>query len=103
MLGIILPILPTTPFLLLSAFFYVRSSERLYFWLINHKVFGRYIYNYITYKAVPRKAKVYAISLIVISIPITVILIDKLVVYIVLPIIALFVCIYILSLKVLDK
>lgn len=59
--GVFLPVLPTTPFLLLSSFCYVRSSERMYHWLINHKIFGAYIYNYLTYKAIPKKTKVGAI------------------------------------------
>lgn len=100
--GIFLPILPTTPFLLLSAYFYVRSSEKLYNWLINHKIFGRYIYNYVTYKAVPKKAKLTAILMIIITVPIAVVLIDNIYTYIIIPIIALIVCIYILKLKTLD-
>jgi len=100
--GIFLPILPTTPFLLLSAYFYVRSSEKLYNWLINHKIFGRYIYNYVTYKAVPKKAKITAILMIIITVPIAVVLIDNIYTYIIIPIIALIVCIYILKLKTLD-
>lgn len=56
--GIFLPILPTTPFLLLSCYCYLNSSERLYKWIINHRVFGEYIYNYLTYRAVRRKAKI---------------------------------------------
>lgn len=100
--GIVLPILPTTPFLLLSAYFYLRSSKRLYDWLINHKIWGKYIYNYVTYKAIPKKAKVSAVLLICITIPIALIMIDKLVVYIILPIIAVAVCLYILNLKTLN-
>lgn len=100
--GIFLPILPTTPFLLLSSYFYVRSSEKLYNWLINHKIFGRYIYNYVTYKAVPKKAKITAILMIIITVPVAVVLIDNIYTYIIIPIIALIVCIYILKLKNLD-
>jgi len=59
--GIILPLLPTTPFLLLSAFCYFSSSKRLYNWLINHKVFGSYLYDYITYRAVRRTVKIGAL------------------------------------------
>jgi len=44
--GIILPLLPTTPFLLLSAWFFANSSEKFHNWLINHKLFGSYIRNY---------------------------------------------------------
>lgn len=58
--GLFLPVLPTTPFLLLASFFYLRSSERMYNWLMNHKIFGAYIYSYLTYKAIPIKTKVSA-------------------------------------------
>ena len=46
-IGIYLPLLPTTPFLLLPAYCFLRSSKRLYNWLINHKVFGRYIRDFL--------------------------------------------------------
>lgn len=45
-LGMLLPVLPTTPFLLLAAYCYGRSSERFYHWLINNRWFGSYIRNY---------------------------------------------------------
>lgn len=44
--GIVVPGIPTTPFLLLTAGLYVRSSERLYYWVLNNKYLGRYIINY---------------------------------------------------------
>ena len=101
-IGIVLPIIPTTPFFLVSAYFYLRCSKKLYNWLLNHKVFGKYIYNYITYKAIPKKAKVLSITFLIVGILISIILIDKLIVYIILPIIALIVSIYILKIKTLD-
>lgn len=101
-IGIIIPIIPTTPFLLLSAFFFLRSSQKLYNWLLNHKVLGKYIYNYMTYKAIPKKAKIAAITLIVVGISITLILVDNLIVYITLPIIATIVSIYIIRIKTLE-
>lgn len=61
-IGIFLPILPTTPFLLLSAALFARSSERLYSWLMNHKIFGEYIRNFREDKAIPLRGKVIAIS-----------------------------------------
>lgn len=71
-LGILLPLLPTTPFLLLAAACYVRSSDRLYEWLIANKYFGTYILNYRQGKGIPLKAKVLGVSLIWISIGYTI-------------------------------
>ncbi len=62
-IGIILPLLPTTPFLLLTAACYIKSSEKLYNWLLNHKIWGSYIKNYLEHKAIPLKTKIFAISL----------------------------------------
>jgi hypothetical protein len=60
-LGIFLPLLPTTPFLLLAAACYARSSERFYNWLLNNRWFGHYIRNYLEGKGVPLRVKVLSI------------------------------------------
>lgn len=62
-LGIFLPLLPTTPFLLLAAACYIRSSDKFYHWLITNRWFGRYIKNYREGKGVTITTKVTAISL----------------------------------------
>ena len=62
-IGIFLPLLPTTPFLLLAASCFVRSSDRFYNWLINNKYLGKYIKNYREGKGVPARTKVLAVSL----------------------------------------
>ncbi|MBQ8779494.1 MAG: YbaN family protein [Alistipes sp.] len=62
--GIFLPLLPTTPLLLLSAWCFVRSSERLYEWLIYNRYLGEYIRNFREYKAIPIRAKVVSVVLI---------------------------------------
>jgi len=62
-LGIFVPVLPTTPFLLLAAACYARSSQRFYDWLLNNKYFGNYIRNYRERKAIPLKGKVLALAL----------------------------------------
>lgn len=62
-LGIFLPLLPTTPFLLLAAACYAKSSKRFYNWLLSNKWFGNYIRNYQEKKGVPVKVKVFSISL----------------------------------------
>jgi uncharacterized protein len=61
-IGIFLPILPATPFLLLAAACYMRSSERLHKWLIHNRWFGRYIKNYQEGRGIPLKTKVIALS-----------------------------------------
>ena len=60
--GIFLPVLPTSPLLLLAAWLFYRSNPRLRHWLINHPVLGSYIKNYLTYRAIPLRAKVISIS-----------------------------------------
>ena len=52
-IGIFLPLLPTTPFLLLTAALYFRGSPRLYQWLLNHKCLGPYIRSFRENKAIP--------------------------------------------------
>lgn len=61
-LGIFLPLLPTTPLLLLAAVCYAKSSRRIYNWLLNNKWFGKYIKNYREGKGIPLKIKVFSIS-----------------------------------------
>lgn len=56
-IGIFLPGLPTTPFVLLSAALYAKSSEKLYNWLLNNKFLGPRIKNYQRQKGVPLKGK----------------------------------------------
>lgn len=60
-LGIFLPILPTTPFLLLAAFLYARSSERFLHWLLANRLFGAYINNYRQGLGIPLREKILTI------------------------------------------
>lgn len=66
-IGIFVPLLPTTPFLLLSAALYARSSDRLYNWLLNHKVLGNYIKSFREEKAIALHIKIIAITTIWLS------------------------------------
>lgn len=70
-LGIFLPLLPTTPFLLLAAACFMRSSKRFYLWLVEHPRLGPWIRDYLAGEGIPRKAKIYAISLMWVSIGIS--------------------------------
>ena len=67
------PILPTTPFLLLAAACYVRSSKRFYDRLMNNRVFGAYLRNYREGLGIPLKFKVFTITMLWLTIAITII------------------------------
>lgn len=56
-IGAFLPLLPTTPFIILAAFCFSKSSERLHNWLLQHKVFGSLIQNWERYGVIQLKAK----------------------------------------------
>jgi uncharacterized membrane protein YbaN (DUF454 family) len=62
-IGIFLPVLPTTPFLLAAAWCYARSSEKFYKWLISNKWFGKYIKDYREGKGIPVGVKIITITL----------------------------------------
>jgi len=62
-LGMFLPILPTTPFLLLAAFCYARSSERFYQWLLTNRWCGEYIRNYQEGRGIPLGQKILTVLL----------------------------------------
>jgi uncharacterized protein len=61
-LGIFLPLLPTTPLLLLAAACFAKSSERCHRWLMEHPVFGGIIGNWHNKRCIPKKAKIAAIA-----------------------------------------
>ncbi len=63
-LGIFLPVLPTTPLLLLAAFLFLRSDRRLYDWLMNHPKLGPYITDFMVHKSIPLHVKIVSVSLI---------------------------------------
>lgn len=60
-LGVVVPLLPTTPFVLLAAFAFSKSSDRWHAWLIHHPVFGPLIDNWNRHGAISLRAKVIAI------------------------------------------
>jgi uncharacterized protein len=64
-IGIILPVLPTTPFVLLAAFFYSKGSDKLHNWLLMNKYFGHMIKDWEQSKIIGLRAKIYSTSMIV--------------------------------------
>ncbi|MES2319512.1 MAG: YbaN family protein [Pseudomonadota bacterium] len=66
-LGIFLPLLPTTPFLLLASACFARGSERLHRWLLGNKLLGTAIRDFEQGKGMPRKAKIMALVLLWVS------------------------------------
>ena len=67
-IGMVLPILPTTPFLLASAGCFCKSSTKMYNWLLNNKWFGSYVRNYREGRGLPFKTKITALTFLWITI-----------------------------------
>lgn len=67
-IGIFLPLLPTTPFLILTAFCFSKGSKRLHAWIMNHKVTGPVIRDWNINRVIPKKVKLLACAMILSSI-----------------------------------
>jgi uncharacterized protein len=61
--GIVLPVLPTTPFMLLAGACFARSSPRFHRWLLAHKTFGPIVGEWERHRAIPYRTKLWAIGL----------------------------------------
>ncbi len=104
LIGTVVPLLPTTPFLLLAAVCFARSSERLYQWLVGHRWFGSYIRNYRDHRAVSRQVKISTLILLWGTIGYAVIrIVDLWSVRLLLLVVALGVTVHILMLKTLPR
>ncbi len=62
-IGVFVPVLPTTPFLLLSAACYLRSSKRMYDWLYSNRFFGEYMRNYREGKGLSLRSKLFTLAI----------------------------------------
>jgi len=103
-IGIFLPVLPTTPFLLLAAACYIRGSQKMYNLLLNNRYLGAYIRNYLEGKGMTLKVKCITIGLLWITIGLTTFLaIENLAIRIILLIVACGVTIHILWIKTYKK
>jgi uncharacterized membrane protein YbaN (DUF454 family) len=101
--GIFLPVLPTTPFMLLASFFFLRSSERMHRWITNHKVFGPPIKNYMKYRGMRKSTKVKAVSTLWLSLGLSIYIVKNLYVDALLISIGIAVSLYLLSLKTITE
>ena len=102
-IGIAVPVLPTTPFLLLAAGCYLRSSPRFYNWLMTNRLFGAYIRNYIEGRGIPVKVKLFIIILLWAAIGVSIWLTANLIVTVILLIIAAGVTLHIIFIRVKRK
>ena len=99
-IGILVPVLPTTPFLLLASFFYARSSKRLHNWLLANKIIGAYIRNYIGGKGIPLKVKLFTITFLWVVIIVTLVFaVEELVLRIIIILVAIGVSVHIALIK----
>jgi uncharacterized membrane protein YbaN (DUF454 family) len=103
-IGIFIPILPTTPFLLLAAVCYAKGSKKFYNWLINNKWFGEYIKNYQEGRGISLTAKIVTITILWITITFSAfIFVSHFLIQIILIIIAILVTIHILTVKTMKR
>jgi len=98
--GIVIPVLPTTPFLLLAAACFMRSSKRFYSLLLDNKLVGPYVRSYVEGRGMPLRLKIMTIALLWIAIISTVVFaIDNLILKIVLLLIATGVTVHIVLIR----
>jgi len=98
-IGLILPILPTTPFLILAAACYGRGSDRIYGWMMRNRLFGEFIKNYLEGKGIKSRQKIITLVFLwVMIIFTTAYIIENMIIRIFLLIIAFTVSVHILKL-----
>lgn len=102
-IGIFIPVLPTTPFLLLAAVCYLHSSPRFYNWLMNNRWLGAYIRNYIEGRGIPLKVKLFTIIVLWATIGISIWLVANTVVTVILLIVAAGVTLHIILIRARQK
>jgi uncharacterized membrane protein YbaN (DUF454 family) len=101
-IGIFLPVMPTTPFLLLAAACFMRTSPKFYHWLVGHPRLGKYLVYYLEGKGIPLKAKVYTIATMAISMSVTCYFVPVTAVKVLLPLVGVLVALYIVRQPTLD-
>ena len=100
--GIFIPVLPTTPLLLLASVCYLRSSKTMYNWLINNKMLGKYIYCYMNYKAIPKTTKIGAIIFLWLTLSISILLMQSMYIKMFLVLVGIAVTWHVITIKTLN-
>jgi len=99
-IGIFLPILPTTPFILFATFLYSKSSHRFYNWIMSHGIVGKYIRQWRNNRSIPFKIKILAMFLVLLTISTSILFVTTyLVIKILLAIIGISVIIFLTRIK----
>ena len=75
--GVFLPLVPTTPFLLLATWCFLRSSPKLHAWLLRNPWFGPYLRQWNESRTVPRRAKLAAIVIVLVTFGVSVAIVDE--------------------------
>ena len=99
--GVFIPVLPTIPFLLVAGFCFLRSSEKMYHFLMNHPLWGEQLRDYVQHKAVKRRVKYMTLIGLWVSLGIAALMVHNLHVRILLPFVGIGVTIHLLLLKTL--
>jgi uncharacterized protein len=103
LIGLLIPVFPTTPFLIISGFFFINSSEKLYHRLIDMKYFGIHVKNYVEERSIIKKFKVLSLMFIWIPTSITIIfIVDEPMIRLASILFGLLISIHILSLRSID-
>lgn len=102
-IGVFLPVLPTTPFLLLSAYCFSKSSEKFHSWLLENRIFGKYIRDYQEKKGITLKNKIIAVVTILISIGFSLSKVSNIHIKIILVLVLIVVTTHIIRLRTLEK
>lgn len=100
-LGVFLPLLPTTPFLLLASACYFRGSPRMYRWLVSNRILGTYILNFQSGRGIPLRGKIVSLLLIWASLSFSIYTVKIVVVQLILAAIGVAVSLFILRMKTL--
>ena len=102
-IGAFLPLLPTVPLVLLSAFCFARSSERLHAWLISNRYFGPIIENFESGRGIPRRIKLRAVAMLWFSLGFSCWLVDREILCVMLGVIGLSVTVYLYRLPTYEE